>query len=86
MTGRSQFIPRFDWQYPSVFDPDGEIRDRLSYLGQPITVIHDRRGDLAFEWTGAVTAALLQAEIGRSWTADPDLGAPRWCPSGSRAR
>ena len=58
-----EFILRFDWPYPSVFDPTGEIRDRLGYLGQPITFVYDRRGDIAFEWTGTVTADLLRAEI-----------------------
>lgn len=59
------FILAFDWPYPSVFDPDGEIRDRLGYVGQPITVIYDRRGQVAFEWAGTVTADLLRAEIGK---------------------
>lgn len=58
-----QFIRRFDWPYPSVFDPNGEIRDGLGYIGQPITIVYDRRGEVAFEWTGAVTADLLEAEI-----------------------
>jgi thiol-disulfide isomerase/thioredoxin len=64
-TAAREFILRFDWPYPSVFDPEGEIRDRLGYLGQPITVIYDRRGDVAFEWTGVVNADLLRAEIGK---------------------
>ena len=59
------FILRFDWPYPSVFDPTGEIRDRLGYFGQPITVIYDGRGDVAFEWTGTVTDDLLREEIGK---------------------
>ncbi|MGH2655759.1 MAG: TlpA family protein disulfide reductase [Actinomycetota bacterium] len=58
-----EFILRFDWPYPSVFDPGGEIRDRLGYIGQPITVIYDRRGDVAFEWTGTITADILRAEV-----------------------
>jgi len=57
------FILAFDWPYPSVFDPDGEIRDRLGYVGQPITVIYDRRGETAFQWAGTVTADLLRSEI-----------------------
>jgi thiol-disulfide isomerase/thioredoxin len=57
------FILRFDWPYPSVFDPDGEIRDRLGFFGQPITVIYDRSSDVAFEWAGTVTADLLREEI-----------------------
>jgi hypothetical protein len=48
-----------------VFDPTGEIRDRLGYVGQPVTVIYDRRGDVAFEWTGSVTEDLLREEIGK---------------------
>ena len=46
-----------------MFDPNGEIRARLGYIGQPITVIYDRRSNVAFEWTGTVTADLLEAEI-----------------------
>ena len=57
------FILRHDWQYPSVFDPTGAIRDGLGYVGQPITLIYDRRGDLAFEWNGVVTAELLRREL-----------------------
>jgi thiol-disulfide isomerase/thioredoxin len=60
-----EFILRFDWPYPSVFDPTGEIRDRLGYFGQPITVIYGGRGDVAFEWTGTVTDDLLREEIGK---------------------
>jgi thiol-disulfide isomerase/thioredoxin len=58
-----EFILRFDWPYPSVFDPDAEIRDRLGFFGQPVTLIHDRRGRVAFEWAGTITADLLRTEI-----------------------
>ena len=44
-------------------DLGGEIRDRLGYIGQPITDSYDRRGDVAFEWTGTITADILRAEI-----------------------
>jgi thiol-disulfide isomerase/thioredoxin len=57
------FILRYDWQYPSVFDPTGAIRDGLGYIGQPITLVHDRNGELAFEWNGVITAELLRTEI-----------------------
>jgi thiol-disulfide isomerase/thioredoxin len=57
------FILESDWQYPSVFDPRGAIRDGLGYTGQPITVLYDARGRLAFEHVGAVTADLLRDEI-----------------------
>jgi thiol-disulfide isomerase/thioredoxin len=57
------FILASDWQYPSVFDPEGEIRDGLGYVGQPITLIYDRDGKLAFEWNGVVTLDLLRREL-----------------------
>jgi thiol-disulfide isomerase/thioredoxin len=57
------FILAADWQYPSVFDPEGEIRDGLGYVGQPITLIYDRDGTLAFEWNGVITLDLLNREL-----------------------
>jgi thiol-disulfide isomerase/thioredoxin len=57
------FILAADWQYPSVFDPEGEIRDGLGYVGQPITLIYDRDGTLAFEWNGVITLDLLDREL-----------------------
>lgn len=57
------FILEFDWPYPSVFDPRAEIRDGLGYIGQPVTFIVDRNGDVVFEWQGAITEDLLREEI-----------------------
>jgi thiol-disulfide isomerase/thioredoxin len=57
------FILASDWQYPSVFDPQAEIRDGLGYVGQPITLIYDRDGTLAFEWNGIITLDLLGREL-----------------------
>lgn len=57
------FIRRFDWPYPSVFDPTGAVRDALGYVGPPITLVYDRRGELAFERTGAIDAERLRSEI-----------------------
>ena len=62
-TAAKEFIERYGWQYPSVFDPAGEIRDALGYIGQPVTVIYDREGKQAFEHVGAVDSALLRSEI-----------------------
>lgn len=58
-----RFIMEFDWQYPSVFDPDAEIRDWLGYFGQPVTIILDRQGRRAFEWLGPLTGEILRREI-----------------------
>lgn len=58
-----EFILEFDWPYPHVFDPDGEIRDGLGYFGQPVTIVYDRTGKLTFDWEGAITEDLLRREI-----------------------
>jgi thiol-disulfide isomerase/thioredoxin len=57
------FILEFRWEYPSIFDPQAEIRDGLGYIGQPITLIYDRDGAIAFDWVGPVTSKLLREEI-----------------------
>jgi thiol-disulfide isomerase/thioredoxin len=57
------FILEFRWEYPSIFDPQGEIRDGLGYVGQPITLIYDAAGELAFEWVGPVNAHVLRKEL-----------------------
>ncbi len=61
--GRPGIHPRVRLAVPERLRPDGEIRDRLGYVGQPITVIYDRRGETAFQWAGTVTADLLRSEI-----------------------
>lgn len=57
------FIKEFDWPYPHVFDPDGEIRDGLGYIGQPVTIIYDRDGRKVFEWDGEITQDMLRREV-----------------------
>ena len=60
-----EFIREFGWQYPSVFDPSGRVRDELGYVGQPVTVIYDAEGDLSFQHVGAVNAEMLRTEIAK---------------------
>lgn len=57
------FILRYDWPYPSIFDPAAAIRDGLGYVGQPVTVLYDRSGEIAFEWLGIVDPERLRREI-----------------------
>jgi thiol-disulfide isomerase/thioredoxin len=57
------FILEYDWQYPSIFDPTAAIRDGLGYLGQPITIVYDAGGRVAWEHTGAVDAEMLRDRI-----------------------
>jgi thiol-disulfide isomerase/thioredoxin len=58
-----RFILEFDWPYPSVFDPEAEIRDGLGYFGQPVTIIFDSDGRKTFEWPGPLTEEILRREI-----------------------
>jgi cytochrome c biogenesis protein CcmG, thiol:disulfide interchange protein DsbE len=58
-----EFIKEFDWPYPHVFDPHGEIRDGLGYIGQPVTIIYDREGRRVFEWDGEITEGMLRREV-----------------------
>jgi thiol-disulfide isomerase/thioredoxin len=58
------FIEEFGWSYPSVFDRDAEIRDRLGLLGQPVTLFYDASGALVDTHVGAISADLLDERIG----------------------
>jgi thiol-disulfide isomerase/thioredoxin len=59
------FIEEFGWAYPSVFDPEGDIRDALGYVGQPVTVLYDEAGDSVFVWSGAISEDILVEELDR---------------------
>ena len=58
-----EFIQRYDWPYPSVFDPQARIRDALGYVGQPVTIVYGPDGRKVFEWNGAIGAEMLRREI-----------------------
>ena len=53
------FMQEFGWTYPSVFDPGGAIRDGLGYIGQPISIFYDERGEVVADFAGPLTEALL---------------------------
>ena len=57
------FIRRFDWPYPSVFDPPGAIRDALGLVGQPHTVFFDRTGKQTLAHAGPIGARQLRTEL-----------------------
>ncbi len=48
------FMREMGWDYPSVFDPPGAIRDGLGLLGQPATLFYDASGTLVETWVGPV--------------------------------
>ena len=59
------FIQEEGYPYPSVFDPTGEIRDRLGYIGQPITIFYDAAGRKVDEWSGAIGLSELLDRIAK---------------------
>ncbi|MDQ3991899.1 MAG: TlpA family protein disulfide reductase [Actinomycetota bacterium] len=61
--GAEDFVREFDLPYPSLFDSGDQIRTRLGYLGQPITVLYDAEGELVFERVGVVSRQMLEPEI-----------------------
>lgn len=65
LAGARAFISEMDWPYPSVADPDEEIKSSLGYLGQPVTILYDASGEKAFDWEGAIGEDQLRVEIER---------------------
>jgi thiol-disulfide isomerase/thioredoxin len=59
------FMEEFGSRYPSVFDPPGAIRDALGLLGQPVTLLYDRSGEIVERWVGAVPADELGPALER---------------------
>jgi thiol-disulfide isomerase/thioredoxin len=57
------FILKYDWQYPSIFDPRGTVRDGLGYVGQPITIVYDAGGEVTWDHTGAINAEMLREQV-----------------------
>ena len=62
-TPAREFIERFGWKYPSVFDATGSIRDSLGLIGQPHTLIYDSAGNRVLVWSGAISEDLLDEHL-----------------------
>jgi cytochrome c biogenesis protein CcmG/thiol:disulfide interchange protein DsbE len=61
--GARDFIATHGWAFPSVFDPDAEIRDGLGLIGQPVTLFYAADGTLVSSYTGPIPEAELEARI-----------------------
>jgi thiol-disulfide isomerase/thioredoxin len=57
------FIRRFGWPYPSLFDPTAAIRDGLGFFGVPITVFYDANGEQVSTYHGPIPADVLEERI-----------------------
>jgi thiol-disulfide isomerase/thioredoxin len=56
-------IRKSGWRFPSVFDPKGEIRNRLGFVGQPETLFYDASGSLDSTWIGTITREEIEKRI-----------------------
>jgi thiol-disulfide isomerase/thioredoxin len=51
-------IRDFGWSYPSIFDPNDDVKHELGLLGQPDTLFYDRQGDpVTFTYRGTKYSA-----------------------------
>jgi thiol-disulfide isomerase/thioredoxin len=58
-----RFIEHYAIPYPNLFDPAGEIRDRLGFVGQPETLFYDVHGNVVSTWIGAVPPDELRRRL-----------------------
>lgn len=49
-----QFMAKYGWTYPSLYDATGAIRDGLGFIGQPVTIFYDGNGTQVADWSGAI--------------------------------
>jgi len=57
------FIQKYGWSYPSVFDPNSEIRNGLLLHGQPATIGFDSSGNRGFLWEGPIPESRLLSNL-----------------------
>ena len=57
------FIRRYKVTYPNLFDPDGDIADRLRLRGYPTTYVFDRNGKLIASVVGGISPRALSAAL-----------------------
>jgi thiol-disulfide isomerase/thioredoxin len=50
-----QFMAKYGWTYPSLYDDVGAIRDGLGFIGQPVTIFYDANGTQVAQWSGAIS-------------------------------
>ena len=57
------FIRQYEWNYPSIFNPSGDIRDHLGFIGQPETLFYGTDGNVVSTWIGPLPADELERRI-----------------------
>jgi thiol-disulfide isomerase/thioredoxin len=65
------FIQKYGWTYPSVADPNGQIKRGYGLLGQPDTMVYDAAGKRVWTGAGVVQTGDLQEQIDKALAAAP---------------
>jgi thiol-disulfide isomerase/thioredoxin len=63
--GAREFVERYAWSHPSIFDPRGELAARLNLRGLPTTVFVRADGTIAGQALGEVTYQQLVDAVAR---------------------
>ena len=60
------FYRRWNWEHPSIFDPNGELTGRLGLVGMPTTYFLDREHQIVHTIVGATTLAGFEAGLAQT--------------------
>lgn len=58
-----EFLQRFGFTFPNAPDPGSKVSIDYGVYGVPETFFIDRQGRIAYKHVGAVTAALMEAQV-----------------------
>jgi cytochrome c biogenesis protein CcmG, thiol:disulfide interchange protein DsbE len=58
-----EFIRRFGFTFPNVPDPGSKVSIDFGVYGVPETFFVDRHGRIAYKHVGALTSALMEAQV-----------------------
>jgi cytochrome c biogenesis protein CcmG/thiol:disulfide interchange protein DsbE len=58
-----EFIQRFGFTFPNVPDPGSKVSIDFGVYGVPETFFVDRQGRIAYKHVGALTPALMEAQV-----------------------
>jgi cytochrome c biogenesis protein CcmG/thiol:disulfide interchange protein DsbE len=59
----TDFIARFSVPFPSLFDPNGDVRNSVGAIGQPVTVFYAADGSVVAKVEGQISEDALAANL-----------------------
>jgi Redoxin len=60
----TEFLDRYGWTWPSLFDPDAELAGSLGLYGQPAVAVLDENGEVVARHLGGGDAETWEALTG----------------------